>query len=456
MSEPVTPPTDSAVPDAPAAPTGDASASLATLPESALEATGEIERLTERLRFYESFDELIQRNIAQSGQLVREAANKRDEAVAAIAESRRQIETERESQRSTLTELLDDVMMIQQATERLAHRVSDALEQIEFELEPIGLQGTAALGGPGTTRLPETTGDRRRTDAEDVHEELNVGVISHPVGRGAMPPSNPVESGLVVPDDDRIVTAAQSAPAPSWSSSATASHNPETEAPAADEPAARDVGSMAGSPPDDADDREAEPGEGSDGALVEADAESWAAPSSDANEELVGVDDLSRVAEQTSTSSDGEPASTGQEHEHEGTGQSDLVESELSGLGPGDASVEVTERPMVIEATAWPPEEAGDHNALETGAGSTPAEHETTVVLDGVPRAAIALALQRHILACPDVLRAEVREYCDHRLTLFVTGSRPTTASDIRDWDGSAAWEQLHASPDRVELRLAT
>lgn len=81
-------------------------------------------------------------------------------------------------------------------------------------------------------------------------------------------------------------------------------------------------------------------------------------------------------------------------------------------------------------------------------------EEQTTLVLDGVPRAATALAIQRHVLANDAVFRAEVREYYDHRLTLFVTATRPLQVSDLEGWDASATWEQVAATPDRLEMRL--
>ena len=516
MSEPVSSRTDAVVPDPQTSATAAGSGGLAPLPPHELESSSQIERLSERLRFYESFDELIQQNIARSGQLLREAGEKRDEAVATIAQSRRQIEIERETQRSALTELLDDVMTIQQATERLAHRVSDALEQIEFELEPIGLQGASSLSGDAPARLAGRAGGGLsfpQTAAEDVHDEVNRGVIGH---RAVAAPDQ--QSSSMTPRSASMATEdAEATPAPpaaSWSSAAATTHNPETEAPARDEPVPRDVGSASGRTDDQSEDREAAPGDGADGAPVESSAESWVNPGTVAG--ASGVDDLSRVAEPTSPTDEDPTTSREPRAEESEATATEEVSSELVGLAPAEPENETHFHPesdrVATEtepaATLSGTEDKADpltSDALDSSAlasetddrsdaaspttsaptngvsapvmvatGTTaaaeptpppsgsglaepnaePVEQQTTVVLDGVPRAAIALALQRHILSKPDVLRAEVREYYDHRLTLFVTGRRATTADDLNDWDGAASWEQIRTSPELLELRM--
>lgn len=525
MSEPASARADTVVPDPQASSTEPGSGSPSTVPESGLEST---QRMAERLRFYESFDELIQQNIARSGQLLREAADRRDEALAAIAQSRQQIANERETQRAALTELLDDVMTIQQATERLAHRVSDALEQIEFELEPVGLHGASSLSGGAPGRLPGLAGNGftpSQTVAEDVHDEFNRGVLGQRTPGGEATQSGSMTSGPAGSQD--LAAAGSTAGGPSWASPATATHLAETDAPAGSGPRARDIGSS--SADRQGMDRQGDEGhepatsDVTDGVPVGQSAESSTLPQPARSANAGGFDSASRVAEPTAAPPESSPADASRASTDGGV-NAEGVSSELSGLAPhetgvqtptGTAPAETTGTtaaspsvevpnlgaapPIAVDVTddepagtgrSTVPASSGDDLGADTSARSDsvsvatvapservtspvigteprptsqpqPAgmdapqrEQQTTVVLDGVPRAAVALALQRHILSKPDVLRAEVREYYDHRLTLFVTGRRPTTADDLSDWDGSASWEQIRSSPELLELRM--
>jgi hypothetical protein len=541
MPEPVYPRADSAVPNPQASPVARRSSELSTSPGANLESANLIEQLSERLRFYESFDEIIQDNIARSGQLLRDAAEKRDEAVTAIAQSRQRIETERETQRSTLTELLDDVMMIQQATERLAHRVSDALEQIEFELEPIGLQaiGSTSAGSPARLQGMAATGFALpRTSAEDVHDEVNRGVLGGPAPTAATARQPGSMSTGPAPFEHSVAGVASPVEAVHGSPSGEASpHNPETDAPAPDDPVVRDVDSSTMGTGNEVVDHEATVGAGPEGAPVDADtlagttgesdeatagnldhdvavAEPPAsgtgdelgvvspAPSSDADEagpigdvtsELSGLAAGEWDGDSTAVSGNGTgvttPPSTSSSREVPVLAGAATDESADSGHGPIDGPTTITaaipessvddlgadtsDRSDAVSVTPVITANAVDlpsptnvpavsssgttgafQRPTESGGAAEPREQRTTVVLDGVPRAAVALAIQRHILSKPDVLRAEVREYYDHRLTLFVTGRRATTADDLSDWDGSASWEQIRTSPELLELRM--
>ena len=127
----------------------------------------------------------------------------------------------------------------------------------------------------------------------------------------------------------------------------------------------------------------------------------------------------------------------------------------------GTGEPHVSPNGATLEAAA--PDDPGVQSAppvepeLEPAKGpATSVERQTTIVLEGVPRAAVALSIQRHLLAKPDVLRAEVREYYDRRLTLFVTALRPPTPDDLEDWQGAGAWERVASSPGRLELRMVT
>ena len=553
---------DTVVPDPQAQDTDGRASSMATTPDSRMESAELIERMSERLRFYESFDALIQQNIARSGQLMREAGEKRDEAVATIAQSRRQIETERETQRSALTELLDDVMTIQQATERLAHRVSDALEQVEYELEPIGLHDAGALGSQQSVQLPaglSSPGDAYRSVAEDVHDEYRHGVLGRPATGRASATTEPVAGSTESIahgqfDSSRGIEPVQATRDASGLGANRVVSNPENAGIVHDHVLERDVEETGGQATDEREVHEAAPGQGAEAAPVESSAESWTSEpnmvADPTDEDLTSVVEpyaeahVAPYAEQSEPgsdtpdpdrqiASDTSDSAIGTEDEPAGTTSSDSDYDEIplevgSAFGPstepasenltspddapidssiettpglddasGDASLETgvdaeiimvaadgadvaTETtPLIAEdATSsdadGSPESESDlaasaaktatttvqpdsvvHAAHSVSAPAEPArEQQTTVVLDGVPRAAVALAIQRHILSRPEVLRAEVREYYDHRLTLFVTGRRATTADDLEDWDGSATWEQIRSSPELIELRM--
>lgn len=566
MSDSVPSRTEAVVQDPQVANTDQAPGSIVMAPRADLAGAGTIERMAERLRFYESFDELIQQNISRSGQLMREAGEKRDEAIATIAQSRQQVATERETQRTALTELLDDVMTIQQATERLAHRVSDALEQIEFELEPIGPHDTGALAGRQTGRLSagfSSQPDRFQSVAEAVDDEYRLGVLGQPPLNQASMSSASVPHGAEstgtgraavwsgfdssVPQDDVV------------ESSNGRRANPENAELHVNQELTLDAQELDDHGMDSTPEREPAAGAGMEAAPSEARTDPWDSLSDavDANtshptadrEDLTGVvepyaearvepyaeeiepidevafpsmqitsdvsdegvdlgptaDDVSLASEASvadlelgagsTLSFDTEPVSanatspdvlapretsnsandSGEKGTDTVTGSGIDVETlgvaagntmpspgaptepgaDAGGLTGGHDASDFVLVDETLTTTSLPDAVVVPHHVpapVVPAVQST--EQQTTVVLDGVPRAAIALAIQRHILSKQDVLRAEVREYYDHRLTLFVTGRRATTADDLQDWDGSATWEQIRASPELLELRM--
>jgi hypothetical protein len=97
----------------------------------------ELERLRERVAFYESFDQLIHENIARSGDLLRQAMDLRETAGRELAEAKAEAERfDNTRYRETLSDLLDEVTTLQGHTERLGRRVADAIEEFEAELPP--------------------------------------------------------------------------------------------------------------------------------------------------------------------------------------------------------------------------------------------------------------------------------------------------------------------------------
>ena len=135
--------------------------------ESGAEQESEIERLRERLAFYESFDRLIQENIARSGDLLREAMDLRESAARELAEARAEAARLRATQqarlRELLNEILDDLSVLQGQAERVARRAADALDEVEASLPP-GPEAPRRItprGLPQTAPLPPLPPDLR-------------------------------------------------------------------------------------------------------------------------------------------------------------------------------------------------------------------------------------------------------------------------------------------------------
>lgn len=96
--------------------------------ETKSEAETDLDRARERLSFYEQFDSIIQQNIASSSALLKEASERFDSDVA----------EERRKYRTLLSDILDDLTVLQSQSERLARRVSDALDDLENKLPAPG------------------------------------------------------------------------------------------------------------------------------------------------------------------------------------------------------------------------------------------------------------------------------------------------------------------------------
>ncbi len=80
--------------------------------------------------------------------------------------------------------------------------------------------------------------------------------------------------------------------------------------------------------------------------------------------------------------------------------------------------------------------------------------HVTMVLVHGVPRAATALSLQRHLAALDHVESVEAREYAEGILRLQVVSSPPLRLDDITRWEAAPGLEPLHVLDDVIEVRL--
>ena len=75
-------------------------------------------------------------------------------------------------------------------------------------------------------------------------------------------------------------------------------------------------------------------------------------------------------------------------------------------------------------------------------------------MVHGVPRAAAALSLQRHLAALPAVEAVEAREYAGGVLRLQVQTRAPLAVDDLRAWEEGAGLEPVHVLPGVIEVAL--
>jgi hypothetical protein len=89
--------------------------------KSKSQVESDLDLARERLSFYEQFDEIIKQNITSSSALLKEASARLDSDVA----------VERGRHRALLSDILDGLTVLQSQSEKLARRVTDALDEIE-------------------------------------------------------------------------------------------------------------------------------------------------------------------------------------------------------------------------------------------------------------------------------------------------------------------------------------
>lgn len=99
----------------------------------------------ERLTFYDQFDEIIRQNIASSSALLKEASARLDSDVA----------VERSRYRALLSDILDDLTALQSQSEKLARRVTDALDELEGSAATDGVAPEASAHGLTAEAPPE-------------------------------------------------------------------------------------------------------------------------------------------------------------------------------------------------------------------------------------------------------------------------------------------------------------
>jgi hypothetical protein len=317
-----------------------------TTPTSAGAAATDLERELSRARdqlaFYESFDRLIQENVARSGELLREAQAERERAAHDIAASRadldRRLAVGREQQRSTLAAIRDDLQRIHEQVSTLAQRVDEALSTLD---------NAPPLNDPGETSPAAS----------------DPSPIASTIGSPATPPTPPTAWVPPVERGDVLFSPLSST---------------------------RSAGSPAPGLPD--------------------------------------------------TSSDSAPI------------EKVSPAHRMGDLNGGTAIIvpPATDHPDSPRST---PGRLIAPDAARTESPST-LPHVTMVLVHGVPRAATALSLQRHLAALDHVESVEAREYAEGILRLQVVASPPLRLDDITRWEAAPGLEPLHVLDDVIEVRL--
>lgn len=164
-------------------------------------ADEEIALLRQRLTWFESFDELMQSSVGNAGDILREAIEMREAAardrLEAIEVASHQRAETLLAYRSVFSGMLDDVTQLQGDAERIARRLSDAIDALEAELQPAvafpSLPTSLNAEIASTVELPEVA------SARPANAVPLAGRIAEPPAPVGVQPASPSVTPLPVP-----------------------------------------------------------------------------------------------------------------------------------------------------------------------------------------------------------------------------------------------------------------
>ena len=153
--------------------------------KSKSQVESDLDLARERLVFYEQFDEIIRQNITSSSALLKEASARLDSDFA----------TERSRYRALLSDILDDLTALQSQSEKLARRVTDALDELEGSGTAESAAPTAGAFGLTAEAPPEAAAvvnaaagsGRKKTEKVNPAEIAAVAVVEAAVGEEPVP-----------------------------------------------------------------------------------------------------------------------------------------------------------------------------------------------------------------------------------------------------------------------------
>jgi hypothetical protein len=355
----------------------------------------------ERLDFYASFDRLIQDNVAQASRLMRDALELRERTQAELDLAKSQAEE-------------------RFAAERGRYRLD--LESVHADL--LALQATAASMA---RRVAATIGAMNASEdlaAAGAHPGLAAAVTAVAVV-GSTEAVLPVADGAAVGEADEAESAVE-ALAEEEAAPQTASA-PEAEASGAPQAIEAEVAALgSGEQP-----QVAEP--------APAVAEAEAAVADGHPEEVSGDGDAGfSVGAVEPESGQPEPAV-------------DTAPDQGEQLAAAPAAVAEPAPPAQPEQPEQPAEAPQPPEPDEV---DTPGPRSMPVLVHGGPRAAAALALQRHLHGLSKVESVEAREYAEGVLRLHVVTGGRLGMEDLRGWEAGAGMEPVTVSADVLEVKL--
>lgn len=376
------------------------------------ERDAELLRLRERLAFYQSFDGLIHDNITRSGDLLRQAMQMRESAAseiaAAKADAERQRSDDRDRYRQLFSGLLDEVTTVQVQAERLARRLTNALDQIEMEgttgpyaalPTDLEFEDGLAFGDPLSLDQPAET----HFEAEEPFaSDEDIAQIIDPDEEDEISPIlEPTADQLTDADVDVVIALGRDELVSIISSESSTSQ----ELPSIEE---------------------------IDAAI------------DDAIPQAIDSEDVQPIELQTSATESNDP-------------QSDIP-SDIRPFSPEDfherrgliADTDMTLQSSDETEAIFP--ELAPTTRIASRSGSPNA---TIVLVHGVPRATTALSLKRYLESLAHVGAVEPREFAEGILRLEVSGNRPLAFEDLRSWPEGPRLEPVHLRDDLVEVRLA-
>lgn len=498
-------------------PSTTANAWLNRRPATTDERDSEITKLKEKLGFYESFDQIIQDNVARAGELLRHAATMRENAEESLAVAKQELEVsrvaERQDFRSLLSGLLDDVSTMQVQIERLARKVADALDDVELSLPtsvdvdrlpsdlPAPIPAIAADTGsePWSSLTLDPTPD-------EIGPAVTLDTEAAAMGTAA---SAMADEPFEIEADIAAAEATELNETAEYLAVESVASQEETSESVAAEPELDDEGSEIETPtgsikaadagwleairaeqgPVLSDVESPESGEESivDGAALDDTARPESYESDAIAAEAAGADEpaaeLDEAQEDELLKEDASaPADIVASSESVPAFESALPDAEVQ-AEPSPEMAAAPKEPVdepIASAVEPPVSRAGIRPFPSGGLGSTlprpgtgelrnqePARSTpltmvalgtrgvaTVVLVHGVPRATTALSLKRFLESLPHVASVEPREYAEGVLRLHVTAQRPVLIDDLRGWSDGAGFEPVHLREDLVEVRL--
>ncbi|HEY7037131.1 MAG TPA: hypothetical protein VH482_37770 [Thermomicrobiales bacterium] len=357
----------------------------------------ELTRLRERLAFYQSFEGLIQDNIARSGDLLRQAMDMRESAAADVAaaqaDAARQRADDRSRYRILFSAMLDELTALQGQAERLARRLTSALDELELDL-PVGATSSSLteidLRDDETLRQALVLDSAPFDPLTDADPDLSLDLTIDALGASAPPPER----------DEIPESADQSTPEP-----------PESAAP--------DLDGQADTPP---------------------------TPDQIPPPSALDVP---------------EPLSVETAHDDVATDTIPDIPADIQPFTPEDfpstrqfaADNDLALQPAIDPDSILVETPTASDEA--PGSDTAPATNATIVLVHGVPRATTALSLKRYLEGLSHVGAVEPREFAEGILRLEVSGARPLAFDDLRSWSEGDSLEPIHLRDDLVEVRLA-